>query len=83
MPSAPEFKFEFTPEATVFNSALVSKHGHDLTRSITSHQGTIISYGYDFCPVAMLDTLLQHHPNWFHIRNNLKLGVRYKSTRLP
>ena len=61
----------------------MAKYDYDLTHAIALQQVTVMSYGSEFRPEDQLDPLLQHHPNWQHVRANLCNGVKYNAASLP
>ena len=48
IPKVPSYKFEFSREASEFNSERFATHGYDLTRVISAEKGTTMEYGSEF-----------------------------------
>ena len=82
-PVAPPLKFEFTAEATEYNSNLLAEHGFDYSKLVNSSPDSTISYGSELRPMDQLEPLLGHMPNWDTFKRNATQGIDYPDNELP
>jgi hypothetical protein len=77
-PSKSDFQFDFTEEAAIHNSKLI-----DFTKAIQNQtKFTTLSMGSELHPIAQLDSLLSHHPNYKQFRHNTINGIDYPTPDL-
>jgi hypothetical protein len=73
-PSATAFQFQLTPEAAAHNTKVLSQYNYNLEKAIIADGNSPLRYGSKFRPLADLEPLLQHHPNWPFIVELLTTG---------
>ena len=70
----PSFRFENTNEAAQVNAKLIAAANYDLNHAIGAQPNSTVSYGSEFCPVSVLEPLLQYHEDWGRASNILTNG---------
>lgn len=73
-PTKSEFRFELSQSAATHNSAILAKYDFDLGKAIDANPGSIVSPGSELRPIAQLDQLFVHHPNYARFRSNSTTG---------
>ena len=73
-PAKVPIKFELTKSAAENNMKVLKQHKNSVSNLIEQNQGSIISYGSEFRPVAHLEFLLMHHKNWLPLVTMLTRG---------
>jgi hypothetical protein len=76
-PSATAFQFQLTPEAAAHNTKVLSKYNYNLEQAIIADGNSPLRYGSEFRPLAVLEPLLKHHPNWPFIVELLSTGFTF------
>ena len=71
----PEFRFEISNEAAMFNYNLLKQSKFNLDRMLDAQYGlSATTYGSEFKSVGELTPLLGKHPRWSTLTNMLKRG---------
>ena len=81
-PTKSEFRFELSQSAATHNSAILAKYDFDLGKAIDANPGSIVSPGSELRPIAQLDQLFVHHPNYARFRSNSTTGIDYPADEL-
>jgi len=73
-PLHPPLRFDLSQAAAESNMRFLKAYGDSIQALIEAHPGSFLCPGSEFRPVACLETLLMHHPNWPLIINSLTRG---------
>ena len=76
-PASTPFIFSMTKEAAIHNEKILSQYNYDLTRIISGHPHSNISYGSEFRTSAVLQPLLHRSPLWPTVSSILDEGAKY------
>jgi hypothetical protein len=76
-PSAPEFKFELSEEATKHNLAVLEKYDYNLGQALNAQQDSPLGPGKEFKPPNVLQLVFGLHPLWKHMEDFLTHGSKW------
>ena len=76
-PSAPEFKFELSEEATKQNLAVLEKYDFDLGQALEAQRDSPLGPGKAFKPPDILESVFGHHPLWQCMKDFLNDGSKW------
>jgi len=57
-------EFHLSDSAAVKNIEILKQYQNSVSEYIKANEDSIISYGSEFRPVAILENLLMHHRSW-------------------
>ena len=79
----PQFKFDASLEAAVFNFSLLKKHDFQLEYLLNSPKNSLTAYGSEFKNIDQMEGLLGNHHRWPALKARLSQGAEFPLIELP
>jgi hypothetical protein len=73
----PSFKFKLNQKAAVHNWKILQEHNLNLDRALNAQQSSQLQFGSEFRETQILEPLLQKHPLWNRLKDQLDNGASF------